>query len=123
MATTSMQIDDSTRLFQAFADPTRLRLLNLMRGGERCVCELTEALDTSQPKISRHLAALRRSGLVQARKEGLWVYYRLTKPTKKLHRRLIDCVGECFKGIEQFKLDRKRLQKCKAAATSCRECK
>src|ERR1700720_128276 len=92
-ATTSA-LDDSTRLLKAFADPIRLRLLNLLSGdGEVCVCHLHEALGLLQPTVSRHLAYLRKHGLVVGRKEGLWVHYRLAKPKSDLHRALIGCVG------------------------------
>jgi len=64
-------------LFAALADPTRLRLLNLMNGREVCVCYFVEILHQSQPKISRHLAYLRRAGLVEARREGKWMHYRI----------------------------------------------
>jgi biotin operon repressor len=65
--------------FPALADPTRLRcLLLLATEGELCVCELTHALNESQPKISRHLAMLREAGIVSDRREGLWVHYRLS---------------------------------------------
>ena len=67
-------------LFRALADRTRLRLLNLMGADEVCVCFLVEALGMSQPKISRHLAYLRRAGIVIARREGKWMHYRLTLP-------------------------------------------
>jgi ArsR family transcriptional regulator, arsenate/arsenite/antimonite-responsive transcriptional repressor len=70
---------DMARFFQALADRTRLRLLNLMRG-EICVCYLVEILGEPQPKISRHLAYLRRAGLVAARREGKWMHYRLAAP-------------------------------------------
>ncbi len=71
---------DPTTLFKALADPTRLRLALLLQGGEeRCVCELTAILDLPQPKVSHHLAALRKVGLVSDRKEGLWVHYRLSQ--------------------------------------------
>lgn len=68
------------RLFAALADTTRLRLLNLIAGREVCVCYLVEVLRQSQPKISRHLAYLRKAGVVQARREGKWMHYRLSKP-------------------------------------------
>lgn len=64
-------------LFAALADPTRLRLLNLMSGREVCVCYFVEILRQGQPKISRHLAYLRREGLVAARREGKWMHYRI----------------------------------------------
>ena len=69
------------RFFQALGDPTRLRLLNLMGTREICVCYFTEILDQPQPKISRHLAYLRAAGLVEARREGRWMHYRITPPT------------------------------------------
>ncbi len=69
---------DTDSFFRALADSTRLRCLMLLqREGELCVCELTHALDVSQPKISRHLAQLREAGVVADRRQGLWVYYRL----------------------------------------------
>src|SRR5882724_413253 len=67
-------------LFRALADQTRLRLLNLMGDDEICVCYLVEALNLSQPKISRHLAYLRRAGVVAARREGKWMHYRVVAP-------------------------------------------
>jgi ArsR family transcriptional regulator len=66
-----------TLLFAALADRTRLRLLNLMNGKEVCVCYFVEILVQSQPKISRHLAYLRRAGIVAARREGKWMHYRI----------------------------------------------
>jgi len=72
-------MSDLVKCFAALADPTRLRLLALMRKGEICVCHLQEVIRTNQPKISRHLAYLKRSGLVKARREGRWMYYRLAK--------------------------------------------
>jgi len=67
-------------LFRALADPTRLRLLNLIADREICVCYFVEILAISQPKISRHLAYLRRAGIVAARRQGRWMHYRLVAP-------------------------------------------
>src|SRR3954452_7107338 len=64
-------------LFKAHADVTRLRILGLLLAGEVCVCDIHESLDIPQSKASRHLAYLRKSGLVETRREGLWVHYRL----------------------------------------------
>ena len=64
-------------LFKALADATRLRILGLLLTGEVCVCDIHESLKIPQPKASRHLAYLRRSGLVETRRDGLWVHYRL----------------------------------------------
>src|SRR5258708_25533974 len=71
---------DLVHLFAALADPTRLRLLNLMNGLEVCVCYFVEILKQGQPKISRHLAYLRRAGIVEARREGKWMHYRIERP-------------------------------------------
>jgi ArsR family transcriptional regulator, arsenate/arsenite/antimonite-responsive transcriptional repressor len=70
-------------LFRALADSTRLRLLNLISDKEICVCYLVEALRMSQPKISRHLAYLRRAGIVASRRQGRWMHYRLVAPGDK----------------------------------------
>jgi len=71
---------DLHQLFAALADPTRLRLLNLMNGREVCVCYFVDVLQQSQPKISRHLAYLRRAGIVSARRDGKWMHYRIERP-------------------------------------------
>src|SRR5437868_13974213 len=71
---------DKELFFKALADRTRLRLLNLMRDGEVCVCFFVEILKTNQPKISRHLAYLRRAGIVGARRQGPWIHYRIIEP-------------------------------------------
>ena len=69
---------DADTLFRLLADTTRLRVIMLLQqAGELCVCELTHALDLSQPKISRHLAHLREGGLLLTRRNGLWMYYRI----------------------------------------------
>jgi ArsR family transcriptional regulator len=70
---------DLALFFAALSDETRLRLLNLMKNREVCVCYLQEVLKTNQPKISRHLAYLKRAGLVQGRRDGKWTHYRLAK--------------------------------------------
>lgn len=102
-------LDESVELFKAFADPVRLRLLNLLADGEVCVCHLHEALDLPQSTVSRHLAYLRKRGLVVGRKEGLWVHYRLAKPAGELHRTLIGSLGACFKEVASLKRDRQML--------------
>ena len=67
-------------LFKALADRTRLRILNLIGGDEICVCFFVEVLNINQPKISRHLAYLRRARVVSARREGKWMHYRIIEP-------------------------------------------
>jgi len=71
---------DMETFFMALADKTRLRLLNLLRADEICVCFFTEVLGESQPKISRHLAYLRNARIVEARRDGKWVHYRIARP-------------------------------------------
>jgi ArsR family transcriptional regulator len=73
------QLQQLDTLFKALADPTRLRILGLLLTGEVCVCHIHESLKITQPKASRHLAYLRRSGLVETRREGLWIHYRLAR--------------------------------------------
>jgi len=83
-------------LLKACADQTRLRLLNLLAAeGEVCVCHLVDVLGTNQPKVSRHLAYLKRTGLVSDRKDSLWVYYRLSDSLAEHASRLIECVNSC----------------------------
>jgi ArsR family transcriptional regulator, arsenate/arsenite/antimonite-responsive transcriptional repressor len=76
-------------LFRALADTTRLRLLNLIADREICVCYFVEILKTSQPKISRHLAYLRKAGIVASRREGKWMHYRLTTPNDDVASRIL----------------------------------
>jgi ArsR family transcriptional regulator len=103
-------LHDPARLFKAFADPVRLRLLNLLaEDREVCVCHLHEALGLPQPTVSRHLAYLRKSGLVVGRKEGLWVHYRLAKAGSSLHRALVACLGSCLGERQVFREDLRRL--------------
>ena len=100
--------------FQAFADPTRLRLLHLLQQGEICVCHLVEILAAPQPKISRHLAILRRAGLVTARVEGPWRHYALPARPEGLARTLLGCVGRCLGEVEELQEDLRRLERLRA---------
>src|SRR5918998_6795759 len=81
MGKTAGKAFDMERLFRALADRTRLRLLNLIGSDEVCVCFFVEVLAESQPKISRHLAYLRRAGVVAARRDGKWMHYRIEVPS------------------------------------------
>jgi ArsR family transcriptional regulator len=97
--------------FRAFADPTRLRILHLLQDrNEICVWDLCEALEESQPKISRHLATLRRAGLVEVRQQGKWKYYALASGETPLHRSLLRCVGSCLADFPELRRDRERLE-------------
>ncbi len=100
-------------LFRAFSDRTRLRILHLLLGGELCVCDLVTALRVPQPKASRHLAYLRKSRLVLARKEGYWSYYRLAPAGGALHTKLLECLDCCLKDIPELVKDAKALRTCR----------
>ena len=97
------------RLFQALADRTRLRLLNLMADQEVCVCYFVEILDVPQPKISRHLAYLRRMGLVACRREGKWMHYRIAAPQDQFARQLLVDTVRWLRADNQMQDDRSRL--------------
>ena len=97
-------------LFQSLADTTRLRCLVLMAAeGELCVCELTHALGLVQPKVSRHLARLRETGLVEDRREGQWVYYRLHPALPRWAQAIVAAALEGAEGREPYVDDRRRL--------------
>jgi ArsR family transcriptional regulator len=104
-------LDPTVKQLRACADPVRLRLLNLLAEGEVCVCHLHETLGLPQSTVSRHLAYLRRRGFVTGRKQGLWVYYRLTKPTGAVHRHLIALLAACSSEIGMLKRDRDKLDR------------
>jgi ArsR family transcriptional regulator len=93
MATSSpAELERSARAFHALSDPTRLRVLDLLRSGERCVCELTEAAGAAQSRLSFHLGVLKDAGLVLDRRDGRWVYYRLHQDqVERLAAALTDC--------------------------------
>jgi ArsR family transcriptional regulator len=99
------------QVFKAMADPTRVRILGLLASGEVCVCNLHESLRLSQPLVSRHLAYLRRSGLVETRKEGLWVHYRLAVPDDEVMRTLVQAIYHCLGHLPAIAKDGKRLEK------------
>ena len=92
-------------LFKAFSDATRLRLLNLLAQREHCVCEFQDILRVPQPKISRHLAYLRRSGLVLTRRTGKMIFYSLAPSTNAVHASLLRCLRGCFTEIDFLQQD------------------
>ncbi len=96
-------------LFKALADHTRLRLINLLGESEVCVCFLVVILKTSQPKISRHLAYLRRAGIVATRREGKWMHYRLTDPPDDHAARIFREVLASLAEHPELQRDREKL--------------
>lgn len=100
---------DMDLFFLALADRTRLRLLSLIGEDEVCVCFLVEVLRTNQPKISRHLAYLRRAGLVKSRRQGKWMHYRVTAPQELHAKRIFEQVMTWLRDDSEMKKDRERL--------------
>jgi ArsR family transcriptional regulator len=98
-------------VFAALADQTRLRLLNLMAGREVCVCYFVEILGQGQPKISRHLAYLRKAGIVAARREGKWMHYCICPPADAAAASILAAVLASFRGDEQMRADLARLDR------------
>src|SRR5438270_7806864 len=96
-------------LFRALADSTRLRLLNLMSEQEICVCYFIEVIGAPQPKISRHLAYLRRAGIVAARREGKWMHYRLRMPHDSHAASILKSTLEALRQDKQMQRDYERL--------------
>jgi len=98
-------------MFRAFADETRLRILYLLTlRRELCVCDFERILGVGQSKVSRHLAYLRRCGLVETRAEGKWSYYGLAIVQSRFHKRLVACVRDCFSEVPALAKDRRRLE-------------
>jgi ArsR family transcriptional regulator, arsenate/arsenite/antimonite-responsive transcriptional repressor len=106
LPTLSWDVTDLDALFKGFAEPTRIRILNLLAAGDLCVCDIVEILRLPQPTVSRHLAYLRRMELVEATRSSRLAHYRLAAPTHQVHANLINCVRSCFTGIGS--LDRER---------------
>lgn len=100
-----MPITTADQMFRAVSDMTRLRILNLLGHRELCVGHIVNALHVAQPKVSRHLAYLRKTGLVEARREGPWTYYRLAPAASEFHRRLLDCLACYFAEVPTFAKD------------------
>lgn len=104
-------LDATATLFLALGDKTRLRILNLLQDREVCVTTFTEALGESQPKISRHLAYLRNAGVVEVRRDGKWIYYKLSSELDLNSQRLI---SELFRCMEPSDGQRRQSRKTEA---------
>ncbi len=106
-------------MFRAFSDPTRLRVLYLIRERELCVGDLVSVLRLPQPSVSRHLSYLRRSGLVKVRRDGVWAFYALSEVKTPFHRKLFDCLGACFGGVPEIARDVQRAEKLRRSGGCC----
>ncbi len=97
--------------YMALADKTRLRLLNLLRDEEVCVCFFTEVLGDSQPKISRHLAYLRNAGIVKARRDGKWMHYSIVEPDTNGGKRVLDEILAWLDDQDEMRIERDRYKR------------
>lgn len=102
---------DKELFFRALADQTRLRLLNLMGDDEVCVCFFVEILRSNQPKISRHLAYLRKAGIVSARRQGTWMHYRIVEPADTDAAMMLKAIRDWLRRDPEMQRDRQRLVK------------
>jgi len=112
-----MQTPD--RVFKVLADPTRLRILCLLGAGELCVGDLVGLLGVPQPTASRHLASLRRSGLVTVRREGQWAFYALADATTEFGRTLLACLAACRNEERDLARDAVRAAELRASGGCC----
>jgi ArsR family transcriptional regulator len=112
-------VRNSAELFKALADETRLRILNLLVQGELCVCDIMAVLDIGQSKASRHLAYLRNVGLVDDRRNGVWMYYALAEAEGVTHKRISEWLAEAATALPQAAADLKALQKLQRRTQRC----
>jgi len=101
-----------TGFFRALSDPTRLNIVMLLVNGELCVCQIEESLGIHQAKISRHLAYLRKHGIVKVRSQWKWKHYSLTQPKTRFEESVFKCLKEWFRDEKSFKLTRGQMKKC-----------
>ena len=106
-------------VFRALSDRTRVRLLNLLRRGEVCVCDLVDVLGVPQPTASRHLAYLRKAGLVVSRKDGQWCHYSLAPARTTFHKKLLECVESCCGEIPELTVEASMLAKRSCGPNCC----
>ena len=106
-------------MFRAFSDRTRLRILCLLDEREFCVGDIVDILQVPQPRISRHLAYLRKAGLARVRKAGLWCYYSLAPAQTVFHKKLLSCLSNCFPEVPQIHADLARAAEIKESGGCC----
>src|SRR5687767_10278787 len=104
-------IDELEEVFKALADKTRLRILALLGNNEVCVCHLHDSLDLPQPTVSRHLAYLRKSGLVAARRDGVWMHYQVSRALSPLVRDIVGAAVDALRQVPATNQDRKQFQR------------
>ena len=104
-------IDDLETVFKALADKTRLRILALLGNNEVCVCHMHDSLGLPQPTVSRHLAYLRRSGLVEARRDGVWMHYQVSRALSPLVRGIVGAAIDALRRVPAANQDRRQFQR------------
>jgi ArsR family transcriptional regulator len=103
-------VDQMENLFKALADKTRLRILALLGDNEVCVCHIHDSLELPQPAISRHLAYLRKSGLVEARRDGVWMHYQVSRSLSPVIQGVVAAAVDALRQLPATTRDRKRFQ-------------
>lgn len=106
----TISMNTTVHILKALSEPIRLRILALLTGGERCVCDLMALLALPQSTVSRHLSTLRNAGWIEGRRRGLWMYYRLTENAGDLQQELLPILGKQLKKLPKIKNDHERLQ-------------
>lgn len=101
---------ETASLFKALSDETRIRIVALLTHGELCVCDLMEVMELPQSTVSRHLATLRQAGLIEDRRQGIWIYYWLVESFEPIYRELLGLFSEGFGHLDQVQSDRKKLK-------------
>lgn len=110
-ATALEEVRPLTRLFRALGDETRLRIIALLSHGELCVCHVENALGLSQPNCSRQLGILKASGVVDSRREGTWVYYRITDQDTEAVESVLEVLARTFGAERALRADLAKLKK------------
>jgi len=110
-STNALDVRPLTRLFRALGDETRLRIVALLSHGELCVCHLEAALDLNQSTASRHLGILRAAGVVDCRREGTWVYYRVTEQEHDTVAKALDVLTNTFGAERALRSDHAKLRR------------
>lgn len=110
---------DAGAVFRALSDPTRVRILHLLRAGPLCVGDLVSILDVPQPKASRHLEYLRRARLVEDEKRGLWRFYRLAPATPGFHRKVLELLDAAAAEVPEAGADEAALRKLRTKGGCC----
>jgi ArsR family transcriptional regulator len=106
-------------MFQAFCHRIRVRILHLLARGEMCVCQIVEILQAPQPKVSRHLAVLKKAKLVTVRREGQWIYYSLAPVESPFQQKLVECAANCVHEVTEIREDEQRLEAMRSLESGC----